>query len=238
MGSTARAPGVDFLRETCYTLVINFYFDQQGVFKMDKLMDLGRMDNYYEQLVKKHMPQQKKNTLVLGLILSIIGCVASAILSPMIGMLVISMVGLGALAIWIASVLIKNSGVEYEYTFVSGEMRIERIKNGKRRKKIASFDIKSIDDIDKFLNKETGERRVDVSKHSLVLHAEEDWTKNNTYYVVIHDKVRHKPALLIFTPDKITLEKLRTHLSIELKKKFIKLMKEEEAEEKNKEEKD
>ena len=38
---------------------------------------------------------------------------------------------------------------------------------------------------------------------------------------MIHDKIRHKPAVLIFSPDNTTLDKLRPYLSIELKKKFL-----------------
>ena len=48
-----------------------------------------------------------------------------------------------------------------------------------------------------------------------------------TFYVLIHDKIRHKPAILIFTPDETTLQKLRPYLSIELKKKFMTIMNEE-----------
>ncbi len=195
---------------------------------MDKLIDVTRMDNYYEQIVKKKFTAKQMISLVgsiCAIILIIALCIFfSGIYSFLIPVALI-LIGLG---IWLTVYLVKNSGIEYEYTFVTGEMRIERIKGKAKRRNITVFDIKGIDDIGKYYNHETGKRNVEPSKHNLVLHAEENNASDSTYYVLIHDKIRHKPALLVFTPNKMTLEKLRPYLSIELKKKFITLMKEEE----------
>ncbi len=195
---------------------------------MDKLIDVTRMDNYYEQIVKKKFTAKQMISLVgsiCAIILIIALCVFfSGIYSFLIPVALI-LLGFG---IWLTVYLVRNSGIEYEYTFVTGEMRIERIKGKAKRRNITVFDIKGIDDIGKYYNHETGRRNVEPSKHNLVLHAEENNASDSTYYVLIHDKIRHKPALLMFTPNKMTLEKLRPYLSIELKKKFITLMKEEE----------
>ena len=195
---------------------------------MDKSIDVTRMDNYYEQIVKKKFTAKQMISLVgsiCAIILIIALCIFfSGIYSFLIPVALI-LIGLG---IWLTVYLVKNSGIEYEYTFVTGEMRIERIKGKAKRRNITVFDIKGIDDIGKYYNHETGKRNVEPSKHNLVLHAEENNASDSTYYVLIHDKIRHKPALLVFTPNKMTLEKLRPYLSIELKKKFITLMKEEE----------
>ena len=59
------------------------------------------------------------------------------------------------------------------------------------------------------------------SEKRAVLRAEENDENEDTYYLIIHDKIRHKPALLIFSPNETTLEKLRPFLSVELKKKFM-----------------
>ncbi len=197
-------------------------------------MDVNKMDHYYEQLVKKFVPPEKKMMWVFALVVVNIAMVSSIILCGMYSVMIFFALGFLAAAIGIIYIMIKNKGIEYEYTFVSGEMRIERIKNGLKRKKITSFDIKAIDDIDKFIDYETGKRKVDVAKHDLVLRAEQDWNDPiSTYYVIIHDKVRHKPAILIFAPDEITLSKLRPYLSIELKKKFMKIMADEKEFERN-----
>ncbi len=195
---------------------------------MDKLMDVGRMDNYYEQIVKKKFTANQFTALVLSLCGVITVIVLCVFFSGIIPILVpVSLISLGV-GIWLIYYLIKNSGIEYEYTFVMGEMRVERIKGKSKRKKVAAFDVKDIDDIGKYIDRETGKRTVDPSKHGLILHAEENDTNIDTYYVIIHDKIRHKHAILTFTPNKTTLEKLRPFLSVELKKKFLKMMKEEE----------
>ncbi len=194
---------------------------------MDKLIDVTRMDNYYEQIVKKKFTAKQLVSLVgsiCGIVLVIALCV---MFSSKYSFLIPVSLLLLCLGIWLAVYLVRNSGIEYEYTFVTGEMRIERIKGKAKRRNITVFDIKGIDDIGKYYDRETGRRNVEPSKYNLVLHAEENNTSDATYYVLIHDKIRHKPALLIFTPNKMTLEKLRPYLSIELKKKFITLMKSE-----------
>lgn len=195
---------------------------------MEKLMDLGHMDNYYEQIVKKKFAANQLTTLVMGIcsiVLVIFLCVYFSAVIPFL--VPVSLIALGV-GVWLIYTLVKNSGVEYEYTFVMGEMRIERIKGKSRRRKITAFDVKDIDDFGKYIDRETGKRNIDPSKFGVVLHSEENDINDNTYYLVIHDKIRHKRALLTFTPNQTTLEKIRPFLSIELKKKYLKLIKEEE----------
>ena len=188
---------------------------------MGKLMDLGTMDNYYEQIVKRKMSSNTRLAIIFGIVLTMIafaGCVFLANTLPVLALVAIGLLGV---AIYLVYYMISNAGIEYEYTFVVGEMRIERIKGQKKRRKVTSFDVKAVDDIGKYHNPETGEKNVDPSKHKLVLRAEENDENEDTYYLIIHDKIRHKPALLIFSPNEITLEKLRPFLSVELKKKFM-----------------
>ncbi len=198
------------------------------IFTMDQLINLNNMDNYYEQIVKKRFTTLQMNTIILGLILDIVSIVLCIVFSGIISVLIpVSLILLGV-GVWLVIYLIRNTKIEYEYTFVMGEMRIEKIKNQSKRKKIAAFDVKDIDDIGKFLNRETGEKNINLKSFPNVLHVEENETKDDTYYVVIHDKLKGKHALLIFTPNETTLQKLRPYLSVELKKKFLKIQKEEE----------
>ena len=95
---------------------------------MEKLMDLGHMDNYYEQIVKKKFAANQLATLVMGIcsiVLVIFLCVYFSAVIPLL--VPVSLIALGV-GVWLIYTLVKNSGVEYEYTFVMGEMRIERIK--------------------------------------------------------------------------------------------------------------
>ncbi len=190
---------------------------------MGKLMDVSTMDNYYEQIVVKKMTSQKKTMIIVGFILLILGIVVSVFLSAALPPLAfVALAFLGG-CIYLIYYIVSNSKVEYEYTFVGGEMRIERIKRQLKRKKVCAFDVKAVDDIDKYNDRESGKRNIDISKQNLILRAEDDDTNPTTYYVLIHDKIRHKPAVLIFTPDDTTLDKIRPYLSIQLKKKFLEI---------------
>lgn len=192
---------------------------------MKKLIDVGKMDNYYEQGVKKRMSNTTSTAIILSIILLIIGAAFGVYISFAVPIVVPFSVIMFGGAIYLIYYMIKNSGIEYEYTFVQGEMRVEKIK-GNSRKKITTFDVKAIDDIDRYVNPETGEKNIDTAKFKPnILKAAETENDKNTYYVVIHDQVREKHAILLFTPDEVTLEKIKPYLSIELKKKFILMQK-------------
>ena len=195
---------------------------------MEKVMQVEKIDNYSEQIVKRKMSSTKVTSLVLSIagIVLLIGL--SIYLSGYFNWLVpVALLFLG-LGIYFSVILIKNSGIEYEYTCVVGEMRIDKIKGKSKRKKISVFDVKAVDDIGKYIDSKTGDKNVDKSKFDLVLKAAEDVDRNDTYYVIIHDKIRQKHALLFFTPNERTLSMIQPYLSIDLKKKFIKMKHEEE----------
>lgn len=202
---------------------------------MAQLISVGTMDNYYEQIVKKKFTPSMVTAMVLSMIGIVTVIFVSIYLSGYFSWLVpVSLLFMG-LGIYLIVYIIKNSGIEYEYTFVLGEMRIERIKGKSKRKNITCFDVKAIDDIGPFLDPKTGNPAVDKRKFDLILKAAENEIDEKTYYAKIHDKVRHKPALVLFTPNETTLEKIKPYLSVELKKKFFMIQKEMQAK-KNQEE--
>ncbi len=195
---------------------------------MEKVMQVEKIDNYSEQIVKRKMSSTKVTSLVLSIAGIVILIGLSIYLSGYFNWLVpVALLFLG-LGIYCSVILIKNSGIEYEYTCVIGEMRIDKIKGKSKRKKISVFDVKAVDDIGKYIDSKTGNKNVDKSKFDLVLKAAEDVDRDDTYYVIIHDKIRQKHALLFFTPNERTLSMIQPYLSIELKKKFLKMKHDEE----------
>ena len=99
---------------------------------MEKLMNVGTMDNYYEQIVQKKFNSKMLATLIMSMVGIVVAIFLSIYLSIYFNWLVpVSLLLLG-IGIWLIWFLIKNSGVEYEYTFVLGELRIERIKRQRR----------------------------------------------------------------------------------------------------------
>ena len=195
---------------------------------MEKLMDVSRMDNYYEQIVVKKMSTNKKIMLVLGFVVLILCIVFSVMFAGMIPLLAFAALAFVGGCVYLVYYIISNSKVEYEYTFVLGELRIARIKGRAKRKNITYFDVKAIDDIGKYINPETGKKNIDASKYPNLLHAAVNDDNLETYYMVIHDKIRRKPAVLLFTPNDRTLEMIKPYLSVPLKKKFLLIKKEEE----------
>ena len=193
---------------------------------MANYMELGNMDSYYEQAVKRRM----SSTTVSGLILATFVIITVMVVSFYLSFTFISwffplallMLGFG---IYLIYYVLKNSRVEYEYTFVIGELRISRIKGRSKRRTITYFDVKAIDDFGKYIDPKTGKKAIDPSKYPNLLHAAVDDENPDTYYMIIHDKVRRKPAVLLLTPDNRTLEMIRPYLSVPLKKKYMELMK-------------
>lgn len=193
---------------------------------MANYMELGNMDAYYEQAVKRKM----SSTTVSGLILATLVIITVMVVSFYLSFTFVSwffplallMLGLG---IYLIYYVLKNSRVEYEYTFVIGELRISRIKGRSKRRTITYFDVKAIDDFGKYIDPKTGKKTIDTSKYPNLLHAAVDDENPDTYYMIIHDKVRRKPAVLLLTPDDRTMEMIRPYLSVPLKKKYIELKK-------------
>ena len=127
-------------------------------------MKVDNMGSYSEQIVKRKMSSTTITSLILSLGLILLLIALSIYLSGYFQWLVpVSLLFLG-LGIYLAYYMIKNSGIEYEYTFVVGEMRVDRIKGKSRRKKITVFDVKAIDDIGKYIDSKTGNKNVDKSK--------------------------------------------------------------------------
>lgn len=201
---------------------------------MEKYMELENMDSYYEQAVKRQIPPSSFAGLLCGLGLTILLMVLSVYLSFSIltWMFPIAVLMLVA-GIYIIYYLLKNTRVEYEYTFVLGELRISSIKGKSKRRTITYFDVKSIDDIGKYIDPATGKKAVDASKYPNLLHAAVNDTSPETYYMIIHDKTRQKPAVLLLTPDDRILEMIKPYFSVALKKKFFEMRKQEQLKSKS-----
>lgn len=188
---------------------------------MENYMKVDKIENYSEQIVKKKFSPTTFTSLVVSLCMITLVVFVSVYLSMYFGWLVPVAILLFCLGIYLAYYMLKNSGIEYEYTFVLGEMRIDKIKGKNKRKRITVFDVKSVDKMGKYIDPETKKKKIDKSKYSLVLNACENENSENTYYIIIHDKVRQKPALLLFTPDERTINIIRPYFSVELKKQLL-----------------
>lgn len=196
---------------------------------MEKYMSVDNISSYYEQVVQKktNTAAVAKLTLLAMGIFTFVGICIILAITVAGWMLPVALISIG-LGIYLIVRMIKTSRVEYEYTFVTGELRIARIKGKAKRRNITYFDVKNIDDMGRFIDPKTGKKNIDTKKYNLLLHAAADDYSVETYYFVIHDKVRRQPAILLMTPNEKTLSFVRPYLSVELKKKFLTLQQEDE----------
>lgn len=179
------------------------------------------MEGFTEQLVRQKTPKTRYIAKVAALILLIILVALGFYLSvyswlnwviPVTLLLIVPLV-------YLIYSLAKNSGIEYEYTCVGGELRIDRIKGAKKRKAVTRADINSIEYMGKV--SEMDKTKVDPSEYGIIYKTGDNISTDNTYYAIIHDKIKHHPALLYFTPNEKTLNMMRPHLSVQLKKQLF-----------------
>ena len=83
---------------------------------MGKLMDLGTMDNYYEQIVKRKMSSNTRLAIIFGIVLTMIafaGCVFLANTLPVLALVAIGLLGV---AIYLVYYMISNAGISSPFT--------------------------------------------------------------------------------------------------------------------------
>lgn len=179
------------------------------------------MDGFSEQLIQQKMSKTKYvfRIVALAVITIVIFLGAYVSMFPGLDWVVPLVLILFVVGIYLIYNLLKNSGIEYEYTCVGGEFRVDRIKGRKKRKVITRADIKSIEIMGKY--SEMDKTKVDPSEYGIIYKAAINLDDEGTYYAIIHDKIKHRPALLYFTPDERTLAMMKPHLSVQLKKQLF-----------------
>lgn len=197
---------------------------------MEKYMSVDNISSYYEQVVQKKVNAGAvaKISLLIMLIITFVGICAILALTVAAWIFPVALIALG-LGIYFIIRMVKTSSVEYEYTFVTGELRIARIKGKAKRRNITYFDIKNLDDLGHYIDPKTGRKNIDTNKGRLLLRAAADPLAFDTYYFCIHDKVRREPAVLLMTPNEKLLSMIKPYLSVEMKKKLMKLQQEDAA---------
>lgn len=154
------------------------------------------MDRFSEQLIERQ--GDKKTAFLKGLIVAVDILVIS--LMTMVTLwsgLIISPLWLLVIAgaIWVASYLWKGLDTEYEYIVTNDDLDIDKISGKRKRKRLISIDLKSVDDFGPYLN-ET-ELNPDVTVLA------EDGTGIDLWYVFIETESTGRVAI-IFNPDERT----------------------------------
>lgn len=175
------------------------------------------MNELYEQVVPKARTAKYGMKIALIIIMAIgipSAFIATALITriaylAIIGMFLFLFCGYGA---WY---FITSLKVEYEYSFLSSVLRVDKVIAKRRRRKILKVDVKKFDDLFRYDDKEmTAHRFNKVYRATEHEFSEENWVAS------FHDEAKGKCALL-FTPNDEILEGMKPFFSAELKKKLF-----------------
>lgn len=167
------------------------------------------MDNFHEQLVKKY-PGAKDNALKLLIIFVSVAIfvlsITGIVLFGFVPLIVIGGVGLYA-----GYFMLGFTVTEYEYAITNNDVDIDKITGKRSRKRLVSFKLSSVTDWGEY-NENAGS---DVDATVLA----SDNSGYNLWYVVANTE-RNGKVMLLFTPDRDTLETMNASVPYQLRKKF------------------
>ena len=110
---------------------------------------------------------------------------------------------------------ISSLKVEYEYSFLSSTLRIDKIIAKRKRRPIIKIDVKSFDDIFRYNDKEMAARRFNKVYRASAKEFSED-----NYVACFRNEAKGKCAIL-FTPNEQLLEGMKPYYDNELRKKLF-----------------
>ena len=111
---------------------------------------------------------------------------------------------------------ITSQNVEFEYSFLSSVLRIDRIIAKRKRKPVVKVDVKRFDNIFPYTDSE-----MDKHKFNKVYHAAHEEFSEENYVASFHDEAKGKCAI-IFTPNEELLNEMKLYFGNELRKKLFK----------------
>ncbi|WP_405346069.1 DUF6106 family protein [Ruminococcus sp.] len=175
------------------------------------------MDTLIEQVVPK-----AKNA-GYGVKIALIVLIAIAI--PAIFIIIAKITGIAYLAVigmflllftaYGAWYFITSLKVEYEYSFLSSTLRIDKIIAKRRRRAIVKVDVRKFDDFFPYSDKEMNNH-----KFNKVYRASTKEFSEENYVAAYHDEAKGKCAIL-FTPNDKLLAEMKPYFNNDLRKKLF-----------------
>ena len=154
------------------------------------------MDRFSEQLVER--ASDKKTMFLKGLVVAVL--ILVIVLLGYLMVLFQYTITLFCLlaaagAIWLAVYIMQGLNVEYEYIVTNDDLDIDKISGKRKRKRLISVDLKSVDEFAPYLN--------ETELHNDVTVLAEDGTGIDMWYLFIETESTGKVAI-IFNPDERT----------------------------------
>lgn len=170
------------------------------------------MDNLVEQVVKR-----KKNAkyyvnillIILGAILIPAVFIALALIIKRAYFVYIALF-LGLFCVYGAWMFITGLNIEYEYSFLSGTFRVDKIIAKRNRKNVLKIDVKMIDEMFKYSEAEMSKRKF----NKIYNVGEEDFSTDN--YVATFNSEAKGRCAIVFSPKEKTLQGIRPYLKHEV----------------------
>lgn len=158
------------------------------------------MDRFSEQLVER--AADKKTAFLKGLVVA--GALLVLVLLVLVCIFLQYSITLfclvaGAGVIWLAKYLLEGLNVEYEYIVTNDDLDIDKIVGRRKRKRLISVDLKSVDEFAPYLN--------ETELHSDLTVLADDGTGYDMWYVFIDTESNGKIAI-IFNPDDRTIKNI------------------------------
>ncbi len=176
------------------------------------------MDIYSETLVKRKLTKKVKQsvllifiTLILSSILFILVIPALALLS---GLAYVSTASLIIFAIMVFFIFkkIKSYQLEFEYIITNSTLDFDKIIAQKKRERMISLEINTIEDIGLYNPAAFRNRQFDYR-----VEAEKNVEADFNFFIVVYHPT-YKKTLITFTPDENMLEALKASLPRQLHK--------------------
>ncbi len=176
------------------------------------------MDVFVEYMVKRKMGVVDYaimlGTIVLGVTLTIAAFLFLPLFIGATASTVVLMIAAGAIfgIYWV----IGSRNLEFEYAVTNGDVSVDKIMNRKSRKRLTSFDTKSIEEIGKYADKAEALKNRRFDKQ---IFAGADSDGKDGVYVVVNSK-KTGMTLVVFDPSQKVLDAMKPFVPRHLRQEF------------------
>ena len=177
------------------------------------------MDVFVETLVRRKLTAEDRKKVKMIFFTIIFSSVIFVLVLPFVLMSqgiaylsTVSMILFGVILFFCYREL-KRMQIEFEYIITGTNLDIDKIIDKKKRSRLISFDLKTVEGIGIYKHNFEGQA------FEKVIHAERDLRGENNYFITLNHP-KYSRVLIVFTPDERMLDGLKKTLPITLIKKI------------------
>lgn len=166
------------------------------------------MDIFTETLVKRKFTPKDKSKIKLIFASLLISSVVFILVIPFLaltnGLAYITTVSFAVYAVIVFAVWrkLKSMQLEFEYIITNDSMDVDKIVAQKKRSRLISFDLKTVEEAGRYVSSSFEGRNFDTT-----IHAEKNLEGHDNFYILLSHST-HRRTLVVFTPDENMLSAL------------------------------